>query len=174
MIGHAPSSQLTFHVAPSGWGGGAAARRREDPKPETRRKSESRNPKAPRATSVCNFCVDHYPPVRSSVFPSIGGGGATRRLTQVSHDPHQTLVNRASDFLGTTKSPRFPGPALALLGNPQSVSHSGSVALRHSDINKALTLTAVYSPYNEHFENTTVDYQGLTKDKWRKSLLIDS
>jgi hypothetical protein len=95
-------------------------------------------------------------------------------LTQVSHDPHQTLVNRASDFLGTTKSPRFPVPALALQGNPQSASHSGSVALRHSDINKALTLTAIYSPYNEHSENTTVDYQGLTKEKWRKSLLIDS
>ncbi len=35
-------------------------------------------------------------------------------------------------------------------------------------------VTAVYSPYNEHSENTTVDYQGLTKDKWRKSLQIDS
>jgi len=99
--------------------------------------------------------------------------GVRARLTQVSHDPHQTLVNRASDFLGTTKSPRFPVPALALQGNPQSASHSGSVALRHSEINKALTLTSVYSPYNEHSENTTVDYQGLTKEKWRKPLLID-
>jgi hypothetical protein len=32
-------------------------------------------------------------------------------LAQVSHDPHQTVVNRASHFSGTTKSPRFPQPA---------------------------------------------------------------
>ena len=33
-------------------------------------------------------------------------------LTQVSHASHQTRINRASDFFGTTKSPPIPLPLL--------------------------------------------------------------
>jgi hypothetical protein len=51
---------------------------------------------------------------------------------------------------------------------------SDSVASTHLNINAALSLTHVYSPYNGHLKNTTVDYQRLTTEKWRKSPLIDT
>jgi hypothetical protein len=43
-----------------------------------------------------------------------------RILAQVSHDPHETRINRASDLFGTTKSPRFPVSALVVQEKPPS------------------------------------------------------